>query len=140
MNSALTMQRRRKKSNRRHASASRSQERTENKDESDTSGASLGKRLPGPDASLQSNTDKSPLPGGGQCSCRITTAVKQCWAASGYAALRSLDCQFENGVLFVHGIVSTFYYKQLAQETIRDVEGVDQIINDVVVKGSEELR
>ncbi len=53
--------------------------------------------------------------------------------ASRYAALRSIRCEFHDGVLVLHGRVASFYLKQLAQELVRHLDGVDVIANAVEV-------
>lgn len=68
-----------------------------------------------------------------ECSCKIRNIAIQCWESSGYTELKKLDCDFESGVVYLRGIVSSFYYKQLAQETIRHIEGINRIINEIVV-------
>ncbi|WP_182870670.1 BON domain-containing protein [Rhodopirellula sp. JC639] len=69
-----------------------------------------------------------------ECSCKIRNIAIQCWESSGYTELKKLDCDFESGVVYLRGIVSSFYYKQLAQETIRHIEGINRIINEIVVR------
>mgnify|MGYP003669764190 FL=1 len=67
------------------------------------------------------------------CYYCITAAVRRSWASSGYTALRGIECRFEDGVLIIRGSVSSFYYKQMAQELVRCVDGVDQIVNELAV-------
>lgn len=63
----------------------------------------------------------------------VESAAKKEWAASGYALSRTLDCHFQGGVLLLRGSVSSFYYKQIAQESVRAIAGVERIVNTVVV-------
>jgi osmotically-inducible protein OsmY len=49
--------------------------------------------------------------------------------------LRRLACDFHEGVLTLHGRVSSFYLKQVAQTLVRDLPGVLQVINDLDVRG-----
>ncbi len=63
----------------------------------------------------------------------VEAVVKKAWATSGYAVLRTLKCQFQEGVLRLHGCVCSFYYKQLAQESVRAIAGVERIVNMVEV-------
>jgi osmotically-inducible protein OsmY len=53
---------------------------------------------------------------------------------SPHVALRSILCEFHEGVLVLRGHVPSFYLKQLAQEMVRTVEGVERILNVVEVK------
>ena len=41
---------------------------------------------------------------------------------------RQVFCENHEGVLVLRGPVSSFYEKQLAQEAVRTLEGVDQIV------------
>ncbi|MCL4205208.1 MAG: BON domain-containing protein [Pirellulaceae bacterium] len=52
---------------------------------------------------------------------------------SGYTELRRVICEFHEGVLTLRGQVSTFYAKQLAQERVRTVDGVEEIDNRLEV-------
>ena len=53
--------------------------------------------------------------------------------ASPYLTLRQLTCDSHDGVLAIHGRVSTFFLKQMAQTAVRDVPGVKVITNLVQV-------
>jgi osmotically-inducible protein OsmY len=52
---------------------------------------------------------------------------------SPYACLRTLSCDLEGGGLVLRGRLSSFHHKQLAQETVRRLAGVRQIINETEV-------
>ena len=67
------------------------------------------------------------------CSCCIVTDVKNRWALSGYAPLTKIECACVDGVLVIRGTVSSYYYKQLAQECIRGVQGIQLIVNELTV-------
>jgi hypothetical protein len=47
--------------------------------------------------------------------------------------LQQLKCEFRRGTLTLHGRVSSFYLKQMAQETVRDLVGVERIHNELEV-------
>jgi hypothetical protein len=53
--------------------------------------------------------------------------------------IRRLRCESHEGMLIIHGQVSSYYLKQLAQETIRYVVGDSRIVNrlEVVYVSSE---
>ncbi len=53
---------------------------------------------------------------------------------SPYRSIRRITCEFEGGVLTLHGRVSTFHYKQLAQVAVADVPGVVSIHNCIDVE------
>lgn len=44
-----------------------------------------------------------------------------------------IHCRYSNGLLNVSGKLPSFYLKQIAQEVLRELEGVDQIENRIVV-------
>lgn len=50
-----------------------------------------------------------------------------------YFSLRSLVLEFHEGVLVLRGKVASYYLKQVAQEAVRRVAGVEAIINVVEV-------
>ena len=51
-----------------------------------------------------------------------------------------LLCDFENGVLLLRGLLKSFHHKQLAQETVRRLIRVRQIINTIEVTDRTEER
>ena len=48
-------------------------------------------------------------------------------------ALRELRVECEGEVLWIHGRVSSFYHKQLAQEAIRSLADGLQVVNSIDV-------
>lgn len=62
----------------------------------------------------------------------VETAEKR-FRASSYVALRSIVCEFHEGVLVLRGRVTSYYLKQLAQEMVRDLDGIGAILNVVEV-------
>lgn len=52
---------------------------------------------------------------------------------AGHACFKSLVCEYHEGVLTVRGIVPSWYLKQLAQEELMQVEGVNLVINLIEV-------
>jgi len=53
--------------------------------------------------------------------------------ACAHRELRTLRCEYDKGVLILRGSVSSYYEKQLAQEVLRNLRGVDVIRNAVEV-------
>ncbi len=43
-------------------------------------------------------------------------------------------CQEESGIVVLHGRVGTFFQKQMAQEVLKRLEGVEKIINELEVE------
>lgn len=63
---------------------------------------------------------------------RIFTAISR----NSQLAGRNLRFESHDGCVTLRGEVPTYYQKQLFQETIRYLEGVEQIENDLRVPGS----
>lgn len=57
----------------------------------------------------------------------------KCLEASTHWELRHLKCEHREGILVIRGRVSSYYQKQLAQELIRGIRGVEVIRNAVEV-------
>ncbi len=54
-------------------------------------------------------------------------------AACPYFVLRSVMCDFDQGVLTLRGELPTFYHKQMAQEAVGGLSGVSQVVNQIEV-------
>jgi osmotically-inducible protein OsmY len=65
--------------------------------------------------------------------CKIAEAAKECLQDSPYQAVRGILCECNLGVLFLRGHLSSFHYKQVAQETVAEVNGVNQVVNEIEV-------
>ncbi len=66
-------------------------------------------------------------------SYEVDKAVRMCLGKSPYAAIRSLSCQYDHGVVVLRGRVASFHQKQLAQVVISQLPGVTQIVNEAEV-------
>lgn len=64
---------------------------------------------------------------------RVAEAAAERLLNASHPALRTLSCSFDQGVLILQGRVSSFYAKQLAQETVARLEGVAQVVNQIEV-------
>ncbi len=65
---------------------------------------------------------------------RIALAAKERLRRSLYSSLRDISCECdEAGVLLLRGQVSTFFEKQLAQESVAKLDGVTRVVNQVEV-------
>lgn len=60
---------------------------------------------------------------------RQVTDARQRLTRSGYPELGQLQCESDDDTLILHGSVSSYYLKQLAQTLVRPVEGVTVIVN-----------
>jgi osmotically-inducible protein OsmY len=79
-----------------------------------------------------------------QVACEVTPGsqavaarANRCLQESAYMAIRSVSCKYDQDVLFLRGRLTSYYEKQVAQEAVRDLEGVVQVVNQIEV--SEEL-
>jgi hypothetical protein len=54
-----------------------------------------------------------------------------------YHALRRVSCEYRDGILTLRGRLPSYYLKQVAQEAVAPVAGVDRIVNCIEV-GPEE--
>jgi hypothetical protein len=63
--------------------------------------------------------------------------VSGCLRQSPYPQLWKVTCDFYEGVLTLHGIVDSFFLKQLAHIAVVDVEGVNEIANGLEVQYPE---
>lgn len=50
-----------------------------------------------------------------------------------HLATQQVWCEFDQGRLLLRGQVSSFYFKQLAQEAVTGIEGVRQVVNEIEV-------
>ena len=64
---------------------------------------------------------------------KVAEAARQCLRDSPYRALRDMSCECDRGVLSLRGHLTSFYYKQLAQEAVARVEGVSAVVNHIEV-------
>ncbi len=53
-----------------------------------------------------------------------------------YLALQNVSCEYHDGVLFLHGWVSTYYLKQVACSVVADLEGVHRVVDQIDVSTS----
>jgi osmotically-inducible protein OsmY len=63
-------------------------------------------------------------------SSRVVQALKQ----SAHPVLRRLAVEESETVVVITGRVSTYYLKQLAQETVMPVRGLREVVNRVLVE------
>lgn len=67
--------------------------------------------------------------------CRVTEIVEKRLRESMYLSLRTVTCQFEDGLLTLRGIVPTFYVKQVILSLLEDLEpeGIKRIKDEIDV-------
>ena len=64
---------------------------------------------------------------------QITEAAKRRILRQPHLTMQRLWCEFDQGHLFLRGQVPSFYFKQLAQEAVVGMEGVQQVVNEIEV-------
>lgn len=63
----------------------------------------------------------------------LSDQVHLALSRSPYFAGRSLRVEVENDSITLRGVVGSYYQKQVAQESLRTIEGVDCIQNELEV-------
>ena len=53
--------------------------------------------------------------------------------SSRYSALKHVSCDYQGGVLVLRGCLPSYYLKQIAQEAVAALEGVERIDNQIQV-------
>jgi osmotically-inducible protein OsmY len=64
---------------------------------------------------------------------RITAVAKQRIVHQPHLSVQRIWCDFDRGRLILRGQVPSFYFKQLAQEAVADLDGVEQVVNEIEV-------
>ena len=67
----------------------------------------------------------------------LERAAESALRNSSYHDLALLTCRVRQGRATLQGTVRSFYLKQLAQERLRKLDGIQQIVNRIVVCPSE---
>jgi osmotically-inducible protein OsmY len=63
----------------------------------------------------------------------VIGVARKCLQKSPYTAIRTVSCDFDHGVLLLRGRLNSYHQKQVAQEAVRDLEGVVQVVNQIEV-------
>ena len=63
----------------------------------------------------------------------IADAIRRLEAALHSSIRRCVQIDFYEGVLIVRGQAKSYYHKQLIQEAVRGIDGVEDIVNSVEV-------
>lgn len=51
-----------------------------------------------------------------------------------YPALKRVTCEFHDGLLILRGSLPTYYLKQVAQTAVAELDGIQQIENQIEVR------
>jgi osmotically-inducible protein OsmY len=65
----------------------------------------------------------------------IAAIAEARFRANSHMALRGISCKYEEGVLVLEGRLRFFFQKQLAQEIVAKIEGVEQVVSRIEVIG-----
>jgi osmotically-inducible protein OsmY len=65
--------------------------------------------------------------------CAVTEQARRRLRNSGHPAVRRVSCQYDDGVLVLHGRLGTFFHKQVAQEAVTGLAGVHRVQNEIEV-------
>ena len=76
----------------------------------------------------------SSVPRGGPQARRLVHLADAALEETGYAMLRHVNCDFQDGVMILRGNVPSYYLKQVAQTAIQQVDGIRQIDNRLEVR------
>lgn len=66
---------------------------------------------------------------------RVDSAIRQNPHLNGHQVF----CQHEQGIVVLHGRVKSFFQKQMAQEALKHLEGVEKVINELEVEWMSRL-
>jgi osmotically-inducible protein OsmY len=66
-------------------------------------------------------------------SFKIAEIAEARLSSSSHSALRHVFCKCDDGVLVLRGRLNSYFHTQLAQETVRRIEGVEQVVNKIEV-------
>lgn len=59
--------------------------------------------------------------------------------ASPYVGLHNVECDYHEGTVTLRGQVASYFLKQVAQELVRSVRGIEEIANQIsVVEGARD--
>ena len=61
---------------------------------------------------------------------RVDSAIRRNRHLNGHQVF----CQEESGIVVLHGRVKSFFQKQMAQESLKRLEGVEKVINELEVE------
>jgi osmotically-inducible protein OsmY len=53
--------------------------------------------------------------------------------SNGYLAMKNVTCDYHEGTLTLRGCVPSYFLKQMAQTAVARLDGVERVVNDIVV-------
>lgn len=73
------------------------------------------------------------VPAGTPRSERIAQVAKERIRHESHLAMQRIWCAVERNQLLLRGQVPSYYHKQLAQEVVAGLEGVERVVNEIEV-------
>jgi len=67
------------------------------------------------------------------CATEVAELAENGLRKSPYLALSKVSCEFHDGVLTLRGCLPRYHLKQIAQEVVADVPGVEHVENQIEV-------
>lgn len=64
---------------------------------------------------------------------QVLDRAETCLRQNPYLALKNVEVAFRDGVLTLRGRLPTYYLRQMAQEAVGDVGGVESVVNEIEV-------
>jgi osmotically-inducible protein OsmY len=64
----------------------------------------------------------------------VRSAAKHALQATGYRCLGQVDCEVSGGVVQLRGELPSYFLKQVAQESVRQVKGIRGVRNLTIVR------
>ena len=69
----------------------------------------------------------------------LVERAEQRLRSNAYLALKNITCEFRQGTLVLRGQLPTYYLKQVASAAVADLDGVEQVINQIEVVSSPRI-
>jgi osmotically-inducible protein OsmY len=63
----------------------------------------------------------------------VKELAERCLRNNPYLALKNVSCDLLGGVLVLRGCLPTYYLKQIAQQAVASLEGVERVDNQIEV-------
>lgn len=82
---------------------------------------------------LETHTLPGPAPQPLPTATRIEAEAERRLRSSSSYVLRNVACQYQDGVLLLRGQLPSYHHKQIAQELVQQVKGVERIDNRIEV-------
>ncbi len=65
----------------------------------------------------------------------VAATARQRMLGSPYRAVHDVECEYDEGIMTLRGRVSSYFLKQMAQEAVGKLPGVEEIANHIEVLG-----